>query len=61
MEYLQIIFMNLAIIGFIYQLVIFILFFKKKSDSKRDNPKEFLDKIYKKPSYSKNYLKNLNF
>ena len=61
MEYWQIIFLNIAIIGFISQLLIYILFFKRIPDSKRDNDKDFLEKIYKKPTSHEIYNRNLNF
>ena len=61
MEYWQIIFLYLAIIGFISQLFKFILFFKRNSVSKRDNSKDLLEKIYNQPSSYENYIRNLNF
>ena len=61
MEYWQIIFLNLAVIGFISQLLIFILFFKRNSVSKKNNPKELLEKIYNQPSSVKSYIRNLKF
>ncbi|ABV51283.1 Hypothetical protein P9215_16701 [Prochlorococcus marinus str. MIT 9215] len=61
MESCQIIFLNLAIIGFISQLFKYILFFYRNLLSKRDNAKELLEKIYSKPSSYEIYLRNLNF
>ena len=61
MEYWQIIFLNIAIIGFISQLLIYILFFKRIPGSKRDNDKDFLEKIYNKPNSQEIYNRNLNF
>ena len=61
MEYWQIIFLNIAIIGFISQLLIYILFFKRIPGSKRDKDKDFLEKIYKKPISHEIYNRNLNF
>ena len=61
MEYWQIIFLHLAIIGFISQLFKFILFFKRNSVSTRDNAKDLLEKIYNQPSSYENYIRNLNF
>ena len=61
MEYWQIIFLYLAIIGFISQLFKFILFFKRNSLSKRNNAKDLLEKIYNQPSSYENYIRNLNF
>ena len=61
MEYWQIIFLNIAIIGFISQLLIYILFFKTISGSKRLNDKELLEKIYNKPTSHEIYNRNLNF
>ena len=59
MEFWQIIFLNLAIIGFISQLFKFILFFKRNSLSKRNNAKDLLEKIYNQPSSYENYIRNL--
>ena len=61
MECWQIIFLNLAIIGFISQLFKYILFFNRNLDSKRDNPKDLLEKIYDQPSSYENFIRNLNF
>jgi len=61
MEYWQIIFLNIAIIGFISQLLIYILFFKTISGSKRHNDKDLLEKIYNKPTSHEIYNRNLNF
>lgn len=60
MEYWQIIFLNLAIIGFIFQLLQFILFFKRNSSSNRNNAKDLLEKIYNQPSSYEKYIRNLN-
>jgi len=61
MEYCQIILLNIAIIGFISQLLQFIFFFKRNSFSKKDNTKDFLEKIYNQSSSSEIYIRNLNF
>ena len=61
MESYQIIFLNLAIVGFISQLFKYILFFNRNLDSKRDNAKDLLEKIYSKPSSYENYIRKLNF
>ena len=61
MESFQIIFLNLAIIGFISQLLKYILFFNKNLGSKKGNAKELLEKIYNQPSSDENFIKNLNF
>ena len=61
MEYWQIVFLNIAIIGFISQLIIFILFFKRNSSSQKENAKELLEKMYKKPSTYEIHIRNLNF
>ena len=56
MECSQIIFLNLAIIGFISQLFKYILFFTRNLGSKTDNAKDLLEKIYDQPSsYEKFY------
>jgi len=57
MEYCQIIFLNIAIIGFISQLLQFIFFFKRNSLSKKDNTKDFLEKIYNQSSSLEIYKK----
>ena len=61
MECWQIIFLNLAIIGFISQLLKYILFFNRNLGSKRNNAKELLEKIYKQPSSYENFIRNINF
>ena len=61
MERCQIIFLNLAIIGFISQLLKYILFFNKNLGSKKGNAKELLEKIYNQPTSYENFIKNLNF
>ncbi len=61
MECWQIIFLNLAIIGFISQLFKYILFFNRNLGSKKDSAKDLLEKIYSKPSSYENYIRNLNF
>ena len=61
MESWQIIFLNLAIIGFISQLLKYILFFNRNLGSKNDNAKDLLEKIYNQPSSYENFIKNLNF
>ena len=61
MDRWQIIFLNLAIIGFISQLLKYILFFNRNLCSKNDNAKDLLEKIYDQPSSYENFIKNLNF
>ena len=61
MENCQIIFLNLAIIGFISQLFKYILFFNRNFVSKSDNAKDLLEKIYSKPSSYDSYIRKLNF
>ena len=61
MEYWQIIFLNLALIGFVTQLIQFIFFFKRNSGLKKENAKDVLEKIYNRPTSSKNYIVNLSF
>ena len=61
MESCQIIFLNLAIVGFISQLFKYILFFNKNLASKKDNARDLLEKIYSKSSSYESYIRNLNF
>ena len=61
MECWQIIFLNLAIIGFFSQLFKYILFFNKNLVSKRYDAKDLLEKIYSKPASYESYIRNLNF
>ena len=61
MESCQIIFLNLAIVGFISQLFKYILFFNRNLVLKRDNAKDLLEKIYSKPSSYESYIRKLNF
>ena len=60
MECFQIIFLNLAIIGFISQLLKYILLFNRNLGSQKDNAKDLLEKIYNQPSSYENFIKNLN-
>jgi len=62
MDFWQGIFLNLAIIGLISQVVhIFIIFFKSLSMSRKLNDKFLLEKIYNKPYFSEHYFKNAKF
>ena len=61
MECWQIIFLNLAMIGFIFQLFKYILFFNRNFGTKKDNAKDLLERIYNKPSSSESYIRNINF
>ena len=61
MESWQIIFLNLAIIGFISQLFKYILIFNRNLGSKKYNDKDLLEKIYIKPSSYENHIRKLNF
>jgi len=60
MEFWQPIFLNLAIVGFISQVIhIFVIFSNSKLSSKRDKAIYMLEKIYNKPSFSGKYIRNL--
>ena len=61
MERYQIIFLNLAIIGFISQLFKYIFFVNRNLSSKKNNAKDLLEKIYNQPTSYENFIKNLNF
>ena len=62
MEFWQGIFLHLAIIGFISQVLhVLIIFLKSAAKSKKVNDKFFLEKIYNKPSFSSDYIKKARF
>ena len=60
MEKWQFIFVNLAIGGFIFQMIlIFGVYFISKCLLKEKTDKELLESIFKQPSLSDYYLRNL--
>ena len=60
MEKWQFLFVNLAIVGFIFQMILIAgVYFISKSLPKEKTDKEFLESIYKKPSLLGYQLKNL--
>ena len=62
MEKWQIMFVNLAIGGFIFQMILIAgVYFISKSLPKEKTDKEFLESVYKQPSLSRYYLRNLKF
>ena len=62
MEIWQIVFVNIAIYGFIFQIFLIIgVFSIAKSLPKDKNDKEFLEDIYIRSSISHKYFKNLKF
>ncbi len=62
MDFWQGIFLNLAIIGFVSQVLhVLIIFFKSAAKSKEVNDKFFLEKIYNKPSFIGTYIKKARF
>tara|TARA_B100000212_G_scaffold316350_1_gene271177 strand:+ start:192 stop:380 length:189 start_codon:yes stop_codon:yes gene_type:complete len=62
MENWQFMFVNLAIGGFIFQMILIVgVYFISKSLPKEKTDKELLESIYKQSSLSGSYLKNLKF
>ena len=60
MEKWQFMFVNLAIGGFIFQMILIAcVYFISKSLPNEKTDKELLESIYKQPSLSGNYLRNL--
>tara|TARA_Y100000589_G_scaffold314309_1_gene336614 strand:+ start:903 stop:1091 length:189 start_codon:yes stop_codon:yes gene_type:complete len=60
MEKWQIMFVNLAIGGFIFQMILIALvYFISKCLPKEKTDKELLELMYKQPSLSISYLRNL--
>ena len=60
MEKWQFMFVNFAIGGFILQMILIAVVYKiSKSLPKEKTDKEFLENIYKQPSLSGNYFRNL--
>ena len=62
MEKWQFIFVNLAIGGFIFQIILIAgVYFISRSLPKEKTDKELLESIYKLPSLSGYYLRNIKF
>ena len=62
MEKWQFIYVNLAIVGFIFQMILISgVYIICKSLPKEKTDKELLEAIYKQPSLSGYYTKNLKF
>tara|TARA_Y100000589_G_scaffold66622_1_gene58203 strand:- start:2073 stop:2261 length:189 start_codon:yes stop_codon:yes gene_type:complete len=60
MEKWQFIFVNLAIGGFIFQMILIVgVYFISKCLLKEKTDKELLESIFKQPSLSDYYLRNL--
>ena len=60
MEKWQFMFVNLAIGGFIFQMILIAgVYFISKSLPKEKTDKELLESMYKQPPLSVNYLRNL--
>ena len=62
MEKWQFMFVNIAIGGFIFQIILIVgVYFISKTLPKEKTDKELLETIYQQSSLSGNYLRNLNF
>ncbi len=62
MDHWQLLFVNLAIGGFIFQMILIAgVYFISKSLPKEKTDKELLESIYKRPSLSGYNVRNLNF
>jgi len=62
MEKWQLMFVNFAIGGFIFQMILIAgVYLISKSLPKEKTDKELLEKIYKQPSLSGNEIRNLKF
>ena len=62
MEKWQFMFVNFAIVGFIFQMIMIIgVYFISKFLPKEKTDKELLETIYKQPSLSGNKIRNLKF
>tara|TARA_B100000212_G_scaffold321282_1_gene279720 strand:+ start:34 stop:222 length:189 start_codon:yes stop_codon:yes gene_type:complete len=60
MDKWQFMFVNLAIGGFIFQMILIVgVFLISKSLPKEKTDKELLESLYKQPSLSNYYLRNL--
>ena len=62
MEKWQFMFVNFAVGGFIFQMILIIgVYFISRFLPKEKTDKEFLETIYKQPSLSGNKIRNLKF
>ena len=62
MEKWQFMFVNLAIVGFIFQIILIAgVYLISKYLPREKTDKELLESIYKQPSFSGYYLRNLKF
>ena len=62
MEKWQFMFVNLAIGGFIFQMILIVgVYFLSKSLPKEKTDKELLESMYKQPSLSGYFLRNYKF
>ena len=62
MEKWQFMFVNLAIVGFIFQMILIAgVYLISKSLPKEKNDKELLESIYRKQSLPGYYLRNLKY
>ena len=62
MEKWQFMFVNFAVGGFIFQMILIAgVYYISKSLPKEKTDKEFLEEIYKQPPLSGNYLRNYKF
>ena len=62
MEKWQFLFVNLAIVGFIFQMILIAgVYFISKSLPKEKTDKELLESIYRQSSLSDNFIRNLKF
>ena len=62
MEKWQFMFVNFAVGGFIFQMILFIgVYFISRFLPKEKTDRELLETIYEQPSLSVDYLRNLKF
>ena len=62
MEKWQFMFVNLAIVGFIFQIILIAgVYLISKYLPREKTDKQLLESIYKQPSFSGYYLRNLKF
>ena len=62
MEKWQFMFVNLAVVGFIFQMILILgVYIISKSLPQEKTDKELLEAIYKQPSLSGFYFRNLKF
>ena len=62
MEKWQLMFVNFAIVGFIFQMILILgVYFISKALPKEKTDKELLESMYKQSSLSGYYIRNLKF